>query len=118
MKTVLIIDDEKDDLESMNQILQKAGYSVVTANHGTEALEKMGKHDIDLILLDIMMPTLSGHDILRILHEKIFHKIPVVFISIQPEKEVDLTNVDAFVQKPFDPSTLVNTINEVITKFE
>ena len=118
MKTILVVDDEKDDLESMYQILENAGYAVLTANDGTQALETLGKHNVDVILLDIMMPTLSGYDLLRILHEKIYHKIPVVFVSIQPEKEVDTTQVDGFVQKPFAPSTLVQTINEVIANFK
>jgi len=114
MKTVLVVDDKADDLESMNQILTKEGYKVVTSSNGTEALEKLGKNDVDLILMDILMPTLSGYDLLRILREKLSHSIPVVFVSIKPEKEVDMSNVDGFVQKPFDPSSLVSEINKVI----
>ena len=116
MKTILIVDDEKDDLESMNQILKKEGYNVMTSNNSAEALGKLEKHDVDLILMDIMMPALSGYDLLRILRAKLSHNIPVVFVSIKPEKEVDTTNVDGFVQKPFDPSTLVNEIDRAITK--
>jgi len=114
MKTVLIVDDKADDLESMNQILTKEGYKVVTSSNGTEALEKLGKNDVDLILMDILMPTLSGYDLLRILREKVSHSIPVVFVSITPEKEVDMSNVDGFVQKPFNPSSLVSEINKVV----
>jgi len=116
MKTILIVDDEEDDLESMNQILKKEGYNVVTSSNGPEVLKKLGENNVDLILMDILMPTLSGYDVLRILREKLAHNIPVVFVSIKPEKEVDMTNVDGFVQKPFNPSVLVNEINRAITK--
>lgn len=113
MKTVLIVDDREDDLESMNQILTKEGYNVVTSSNGTEALETLGKNDVDIILMDILMPTLSGYDILRILREKLSHDIPIVFVSVKPEKEVDMSNVDGFVQKPFDPRSLISEINRV-----
>lgn len=116
IKTILIVDDKEDDLESMNQILMREGYNIVTSDNGTETLEKLGNHNIDLILMDIMMPNLSGYDLLRILREKLDRNIPVVFVSIQPEKEVDMTNVDGFVQKPFVPSTLVDEVNRTITK--
>jgi len=117
MKTILIIDDQKDDLTSMSQIITREGYIVITANDGTEALEKLGKNQVDLIIMDIMMPTISGYDLLRILNEKIHNKIPVIFVSIKPEKEVDITNVDGFVQKPFAPIHLIDQVGKAIEKY-
>ena len=116
MKTILIIDDQKDDMETMNQILKKAGYDVLTSSGFSEACTKLDNKKVDLILLDIMMPNLSGYDILKILREKQNRNIPVVFVSIKHEKEVDMTNADGFVQKPFDPDSLTNEVNKTIKK--
>jgi CheY-like chemotaxis protein len=114
MKKIMVVDDRPDDLQSMNQILSKAGYDIITANDGSEALKKLETTHVDLMLIDIMMPNLSGLDLLRLLRERLNHNISVVFVSIKPEKEVDVTSVDGFVQKPFTPQTLISTINKTI----
>ncbi|UCH72349.1 MAG: response regulator [Thermoplasmatales archaeon] len=115
-KTILIVDDQEDDLKSMNQILENEGYSVLACNDVTEALEALGRNDVDLILMDIIMPTLSGYDLLRLFREKLAREIPIVFVSVKPEIEVDTTNVADFIQKPFSPSTLVSKVDAVIWK--
>lgn len=118
MKTVLIIDDQKDDMETMDLILKKAGYDVLTSCDFSEACTKLDNKKVDLILLDILMPSLSGYDILRILKQKQNRNIPVVFVSIKPEKEVDMSNADGFVQKPFYPDSLTNEVNKILKKSE
>jgi CheY-like chemotaxis protein len=117
MKTIMIVDDRPDDLQAMNMILKREGYDIVTANDGEEALEQIESTAIDLILIDIMMPNLSGLDLLRILRERLNRKIPVVLVSIKPEKEVDISSVNGFVQKPFTPKTLVDTVNRTMQAF-
>lgn len=115
-KTILIVDDHEDDLKSMSQILEKEGYDVLLCNGGTRALETLGQNNVDIILMDIMMPILSGYDLLKILRERLAQDIPIVFVSVKSPKEVDLTRVDGFVQKPFSPSALVNQVNNLIVK--
>ena len=114
MKTIMIVDDRPDDLQTMDMILKNEGYEVVTANDGEEALGQLEKTNIDLILIDIMMPNLSGLDLLRILRKRIHQNIPVVLVSIKPEKEVDLSSVNGFVQKPFSPQSLIEAVNKTI----
>jgi len=117
MKTIMIVDDRPDDLQSMYMILTREGYEIVTANGGEEALEKISTASIDLIIIDIMMPNLSGLDLLRLLRERLNHNIPVVLVSIKPEKEVDMSVVNGFVQKPFSPQILVDTISKTLKDF-
>ena len=116
-RTILIVDDEKDDLDSMSQILSVEGYSVLTCTDGTEALQTLSEKKVDLILLDFLLPTLSGYDLIKILRDKIAKDIPIIYVSIKPQIEVDTTNVDGFIQKPFDPNSLINEINQIFTNF-
>ncbi len=113
-KTVLIVDDALDDLESMRGILEINGYNVLPCDAGVKALEDLGNNKVDLIIMDIMMPTLSGYDLLRIFRERLAKNIPIIFVSIKEQREVDLTNVDGFIQKPFDASKFAETINKAI----
>jgi len=64
MDTILVVDDERVTLKFTEQILESAGYEVVTANNGDEALVKAGEEAPDLILLDVMMPGKSGLEVL------------------------------------------------------
>ncbi len=114
MQTIIIVDDRPDDLQTMNMILSREGYEVITANDGQEALDKLESTPIHLILIDIMMPHLSGLDLLRILRQRLRLNIPIVLVSIKPEKEVDISSVNGFVQKPFSPQTLINTISNTL----
>ena len=70
--------------------------------------------NINLILIDIQMSTLSGYEILRLMKEKVNHKSKMVFISIVPEKEVNMEDADGFIQKPFGPDTFMNKVKGVL----
>ena len=113
-KKILIIDDDMEDLDTMKDVLEKGGYSVVTANNGAEALDLLKGDGIQLILIDVQMPTLSGYDLLRLLRERLNHKVKMIYVSIIPENEVDMDDIDGFVQKPFDPEGLMSKVNEVL----
>ena len=65
--TLLVVDDNELNRDVLSRRLERKGYKVVAAEDGTQALEMVGQAPVDLILLDIMMPGLSGVDVLRIL---------------------------------------------------
>ena len=113
-KKILIIDDDLNDLETMKMILQKEKYYVKTADNGADALDFIIKDKPNLILIDIKMPTLSGYDLLRLLRERLNHKVKMVYITIVPRKEVDMEDIDGFVQKPFMPKNLTSEIKKVL----
>src|SRR3989338_8311116 len=108
LKRILIIDDEEDMLEAAKKILEAEGCIVETAKNGAKALDVLKQSKFDLILLDIIMPTLSGYDLLRLLREKLDSKI--AYLTIVPKKEVELAGVDGFIQKPYSPKTLVTKV--------
>ncbi|MBI2629500.1 response regulator [Candidatus Pacearchaeota archaeon] len=114
MKKILIVDDEADVLETMRTILEKEEYGVTTAKNGAYAIDLLKTVKPDLILLDIMMPTLSGYDLLRLLREKLNHKVKMVYVTVVPKSEVDMADIDGFIQKPFSPKEFVKKIKEVL----
>lgn len=117
-KRVLVVDDDYDDLTKMKNLLEEEGYEVEAVTNGAKAFDSLKGDGFGLILIDIKMPTLTGYDLLRLLREKINHKCPMVYVSIVPKKEVDLTDVEGFIQKPFSKSSFLNEVKKVIKDFK
>ena len=111
-KKILIVDDDSSDLDKMKSILCIEKYSVVGVSDSSAALDKLKKDKFDLILLDILMPGLSGYDLLRLMREKFNSQLELVFVSIVPKNEVDLTGSDGFIQKPFSSKSLLSEIKK------
>lgn len=90
MKTILVVDDEKDLREALTTSLTSAGYTVVTANDGKEGLALAQAEKPDLILLDIVMPHVNGHEMLHELRRDAWGKnVPVILLT----NADDATNV-------------------------
>lgn len=108
-KTIAIIDDDAPISDMLCEILQKEGYSVLTAYSGTEALYLLAQERPDLILLDLMLPGLSGEEVL-----KQISGIPVIVISakVDVEDKVNLLMAGAvdYVSKPFSVRELLARI--------
>jgi len=107
-KKILIVDDEKDILESMEMLIKNIGYEVKTANNGKQALAMLKKESFDLVLLDILMPQMSGRELLeKIRADPKLKKQKVAFLSVvclsESGKDVmkRLKPIDYF-QKPID----------------
>ena len=106
-KRILLIEDEVDYLNIASQILNKEGFSVVTAVTGAEGLKELEKELPDLIILDIGLPDTSGLDILkRLRSEERTSKIPVMLFTIRSElnEVADALKCGAndYILKPFD----------------
>jgi len=111
---ILIVDDNKEDLEAMKAILEKKGCEVVTADDGAKALDQLQSDGFKLALIDIKMPTLSGYDLARLLKERVTHKVRIIYVSIVPQQEVDMEGVDGFIQKPFSPESLMAEVSKCL----
>lgn len=112
-KRILAVDDDFEDLQTIKAVLEKEGYKIVAATNGAQALDMLRSDGFNLILIDIRMPTLSGYDLLSLLREKLNHDVPMIFVTIVPEKEVEMEEVDGFVQKPFKPETLLKVVKKL-----
>ena len=104
-RCILIADDDSDIREVLRLYLENAGYRVIEAADGFEALDAVASQGVDLCLLDIMMPRLDGYQTLKRLREQ--SSIPVIFISAKgqdPEKILGLDlGADDYLVKPFNP---------------
>ena len=115
-KKILIVDDDADILETMKEVLGKQGYETEIATNGAQALDSLSISKPDLILIDIRMPTLSGYDLLRLLRERLNHGAKMAYVTVVPKQEVDLTDVDGFIQKPFSPKEFIKKVKGVLAK--
>jgi len=105
--TVLVVDDDESNRDVLGRVLQSKGYKVVLAGSGPEAIERVEQGGIDLVLLDIMMPDVSGLDVLKKLRETHARDaLPVIMATArdQPQDMVEALKMGAndYVTKPLD----------------
>lgn len=111
---ILIVDDGEDDLNSMKLILEKQNYDVTTAENGEKAIKLIKKNHFNLIVLDIMMPGVSGYDVLKYIRDKSDRKVPVLYISVVPKGQVELKGAQGFIQKPYVINEFVSTVEKAL----
>ena len=109
---ILVVDDDLRNVELLEAHLSNAGYDVVTASDGEEALRRIEEGTIDLILLDVMMPKLNGFEVCkRIKGDEKTRFIPVVMITVLREVEDKIRGIEAgmddFLNKPVNKSELL-----------
>jgi len=110
-KSILIIDDEKPILEMLKFSLSRKGYPVDTAANGEEGIRKMENNEYNLILTDIKMPGISGHQVLEHIRNKTKKLIPVVGMSGTPWF-LDRSGFDAVLSKPCYMKELLDLIQK------
>jgi CheY-like chemotaxis protein len=118
-ETILAVDDEKMNREFYNGLLKYKGYNVLNAENGEVALEILRKTSVDLVLLDVVMPGISGFDVLKSIREnKKLQSLPVIIITALADKENRLKGLqlgaDDFITKPFDVDELVVKVSSQI----
>lgn len=120
-KHILIVDDERDLLELLQFNLSKAGYEISTATNGRLALEAISQRAPDLILLDVMLPELSGTEVAgRVRANPVTANIPIIMLTAKGEdvdQIVGLTvGADDYVTKPFSNKVLLARIEAVLRR--
>jgi CheY-like chemotaxis protein len=126
-KTILIVDDEPDVRNFISACIEDAGFNVETAKNGEEALEKIKANPPDLMTLDMIMPGLSGVQVLRRLRKiKESSKMPVIVITAHASDEMGGDGIEQFkafdagkgpkhiLEKPVTPASLVKAICEIL----
>ena len=122
MKKIMVVDNEPDIVDLTRTVLELGGYNVLTANSGEECLRTLEKESVDLVLLDIMMPGMSGWDVYNRINKK-SSSIKVAFMSVleisDKRKQVLLDEGLAdYIMKPFDKETLLNRVDKILTEKE
>ena len=118
-KKILVVDDEPNILTAISDLLLAKGYDVVTAQDGEEGVARSKDSKPDLILLDIMMPKLSGIELLKQLKssDKAAH-IPIIILSAKSDldtlNEAMWNYADKYITKPYNPDELLTSIRSTI----
>ena len=120
---VLVVDDNPDSVAIMRGILEGRGYDVAAAHSGTEALQFLKKEAVDLVLLDIMMPEMSGMEVLqRIKEDAATGRLPVILVTAKTQDEDVLSGyqygADYYITKPFTAKQLLYGIELILGKGE
>jgi CheY-like chemotaxis protein len=120
MKTILVVEDEFDLSGTLRAILEGEGYRVETCANGREALERLKTTKADLVLMDVMMPILSGFEVLGTMRKTPgLDDVPFVLMSaIPPSVKAEGYRWQAFLRKPFTLPSLVTTVERLIGKAE
>ena len=121
-KKILVVDDDRDILESITLILESEGYRVRAVESGEECLDVLGSEKPDLVILDNMLETImAGLNVcLQIRSRPDFLSIPIVMIS-SIEKHTglyidkDYLPIEAFLEKPFQPSALLDIVGSLLS---
>ena len=118
MTTILVVDDEHDILLAVDLVLSEAGYKVITAPNGKEALARMAEVRPALVLMDIMMPVLGGLDTLKAMTaDPEYGTIPVVMMSaIIPRVSRNEYPWADFLKKPFELDSLYEVVERILKK--
>ncbi|WP_339884311.1 response regulator transcription factor [Vreelandella maris] len=119
MAKVLVVDDEPNIVLSLEFLMEQAGFEVVTAEDGEQALARVNDSQPDLLLLDISLPGISGFDVLeRLRNEEATAQLPIIMLTahgrdVEREKGMAL-GADDYITKPFSTQSLVEKVKALL----
>lgn len=117
-KRILVVDDEVKIVEVVKSYLENSGYSVYEAYNGKDALERFEKVSPTLVILDLMLPDITGEEICRTIRKK--SGVPIIMLTAKTEEEHILEGLtlgaDDYVTKPFSPRQLVARVEAVLRR--
>lgn len=120
MSKILIVEDEEAIADLEKDYLEMSGYEVIIENDGMKGLQSAMNTDVDLIILDLMLPGMDGYDICRQLREE--KNIPIIMVSAKKD-DIDKIRglglgADDYMTKPFSPSELVARVKAHLSRYE
>lgn len=120
---VLVVDDDPEFQELISEVLVKNGYQPISALGGIEGIEILAENpDVDVLILDIMMPDMDGYEVCRKIKESDATALPIVFLSAKAQPE-DIQRAfdcggDDYIVKPFELQQLVDVLGRVLNDAE
>ena len=122
MPKILIAEDEPDIRELVTFMLRFAGYEVVAASNGVDAVRTAAREIPDLVIMDVRMPRMTGYDACRLMKANPdLRHVPVVFLSAKGQESEIQTGIDAgadeYLLKPFSPAELTNRVRGILSRY-
>ena len=117
MYRILVIDDEKTILSAIKIALSRAGFEVEIASDGQEGIQKFSSGRFDLVITDLRMPGLDGHDVVDHIHNSDYSSTPIICISATPWLFKNI-RFDAVLTKPFYFEDLINSIRHIFMQVD
>jgi DNA-binding response OmpR family regulator len=119
LKKLLIVDDEDGIRSLVRMTLDGGAFQILEANNGTQALEIATKHHPDIVLLDVMLPDISGIEVCRTLKgDPLMHSTTVVMLTAKAQHsdvdEAEDAGADGYFTKPFSPVALVERVESIL----
>ncbi|MBQ9232722.1 MAG: response regulator transcription factor [Lachnospiraceae bacterium] len=119
MYSILVCDDEKDIVEALTIYLESEGYNIYKAYNGTQAVEMVENNDIQLVLLDIMMPEMDGITAMNMIRKK--SNLPIILLTAKGEdtdKVLGLSvGADDYITKPFNPVEVIARVKAQLRRY-
>ncbi len=120
-RRILVVDDHQSNRDLLSRRLSREGYEVTTAADGQAALTQVGEGNVDLVLLDLLMPGMSGYEVLcRLKADPSHNQLPVIMISALDDMDSVIRCIDVgaedYLSKPFDPVLLRARINSCLER--
>ena len=116
---ILVVDDDREIANAIDKLLSMEGYEVIKAYNGFEALDALVQNNVQLILLDVMMPKLDGLSTTLKIREK--KNIPIIILSAKSEDSDKILGLsmgaDDYVTKPFNPQELIARVNSQLRRY-
>ncbi len=119
---ILVAEDEPMLLKTIELKLKKEGYEVITTIDGREAVAKIETEDPDMVITDIMMPYVSGLEIVAIVRKKTGKKTPIIMLSAMEQEKVVMEafelGADDYITKPFSLNELAIRVKRLMSQFQ
>ena len=117
--SILVVDDDHDIVNAISRLLEKEGFRTYKAYNGLEALDSLTMYDIQLILIDVMMPKLDGLSAMMRIREK--KNIPIIVLSAKSEDSDKILGLsmgaDDYITKPYNPAELVARVRASLRRY-
>lgn len=120
MSRILVCDDDREIVEAISTFLEQENYTILKAYDGRQAIDMMKKEDVDLLIIDIMMPKLDGIHATLLIRE--FSTVPILFLSAKSEDADKILGLnvgaDDYITKPFNPLELTARVKSALRRFQ
>ncbi len=117
-RRILVVEDEKNIREAVTAYLEKEGYWVTAVEDGSEALDEFSKHEFDVIILDLMLPKISGERVCKTIRDT--SDVPIIMLTAKGEIEDRIIGLelgaDDYLVKPFSPRELVARVRALLRR--